>query len=205
MRVLPLSVLVLLFVGCQFSASCGGKKIDMQKARDFISSKLEASIGQKPTSVTCPDEVKIEKGGTIECTVAFGPATGKATMTQDDDQGNVTITSVTGLLIAASLEKQVADSIGKQLNAHIEVSCGDRVRTSVKGDKFVCDAKDANGNTAKVEVEVTDDNGKTNFRVLPPPAAPADPAAPPAAPAAPPAAPVEPAAPAPEAAPAPAP
>lgn len=196
MRRLPLPFLLVLFVGCQFSASCGGKKLDMAKAREFISSKLEANIGQKPTSVTCPEDNKVAKGGTIECTVAFGLATGKVTMTQDDDQGNVTITSVTGLLIAAALEKQVADSLGKQLNAHIEVACGDRVRTSVKGDKFLCDAKDANGSTAKVEVEVTDDNGKTNFRVMPPPGAPATPPADPGTPpegaaAAPPAPPAE--------------
>lgn len=188
MRRLPLSVLLLLllFVGCQFSASCGGRKLDMAKAREFVSSKLEANIGQKPTTVTCPVEVKVAKDGAFECTVAFGSATGKVTMTQDDDQGNVTIKSVTGLLIAASLEKQVAESLGKQLNAHIEVGCGDRVRTSVKGDKFMCDAKDAKGNTATVEVAVTDDNGKTSFRVMPsqgaPATPPADPAAPPSAP-----------------------
>ncbi len=189
MRTLPLSFLLLLFVGCQFSASCGNKKLDMAKGKEFISSKLEANIGQKPISVTCPEDVKIEKGGTVECTAGFGPATAKVTLTQDDDQGTVSMTSVTGLLIAASLEKQIAESLGKQLNMHIEVACGDRVRASVKGDKFVCDAKDAKGNAAKVEVEVTDDNGKTNFRVMPSQGAPAESGTPPADPAAPPAAP----------------
>ena len=203
MRRLPLSFLLFLFVGCQFSASCGGKKLDMAKGKEFISSKLEANIGQKPTSVTCPEgDIKLEKGATIDCTAAFGPATAKVTLVQDDDQGTVSVQSVTGLLIAASLEKQIAESLGKQLNMHIEVACGDRVRTSVKGDKFLCDAKDAKGNGAKVEVEVTDDNGKTNFRVVPPgapaepPMPPADPATPPADPATPPADPATPEAPA---------
>lgn len=201
MRRLSLPFLGLLFVGCQFSASCGNKNIDMEKGREFVSSALESQVGQKPTNVTCPDRVASKKDATFECTVSFGSATAKVSIVQTDDKGGVSITSVTGILLASKLEAQIAESLGQKLNAHVTVNCGERVRAAVAGDKFLCEAKDAKGASGKVAVSVEDTSGKVSFAIVPaeatpPPADPAAPATPPADPAAPPADPAPPAAPA---------
>ena len=167
MRRLPLPFLPLVFVGCQFSASCGGKTLDMEKGRAFVSTALESSVGQKPSTVTCPDKVAIAKDATFECTAAFGAATAKVAIVQTDDTGAVSVTSVTGVLIAAKLEKEVAESLGQRLGSPVTVSCGDRVRPAVAGDTFLCEAKDAQGGTGKVKVTVEDSTGKVAWAAVP--------------------------------------
>ncbi|MBA3457923.1 MAG: DUF4333 domain-containing protein [Deltaproteobacteria bacterium] len=168
MRKLSLPFVLVVFVGCQAQVSCGkNKNLDMTKGREFVSSKLERDVGQKPTAVTCPETVKPEKGATFECTATFGKANATVKLVQDDDKGGVTITAVTGILIAARLEKQIADGLGKKHNVHLEVACGERIRQSVKGDRFHCDAKDAKGQSAKIAVEVENDDGKVVYKVEP--------------------------------------
>jgi len=156
--------LLFLVGACQFSASCGGKKIDMAKAKEFVTATFEREVGQKPET-TCPDSVKAEKGKTFECTAKFGTVSAIVVIDQDDDQGNVTIKSVTGILVASKLEKQIGDHFGKQANAHVEVTCGDRVRAATVGDTFQCDAKDAGGATAKVNVKVKGTDGAVDFEL----------------------------------------
>lgn len=153
----------LVFVGCQFQASCGGKTLRMDRTKEFVATTLERETAQKPTEVTCPDKVKISKGTSFECTVLFGTAPAKVVLEQQDDEGFVKITSVTGILIATKLEAAIADQLGGKLNAHFTVACGDRVRPSTPGDRFTCTAKDAQGATGPVTVIVKDDQGNVRF------------------------------------------
>jgi hypothetical protein len=167
MRRLYPSWILLLAVGCSFEASCGGKKLNMDKAKEFVATLLEKETGAKPT-VTCPDSVKLEKDKTFECTAAFtGGATAKVTIKQDDDKGNVTVQSASGVLIANKLEKQIADHFGKANNKHVDAACGDRVRASTPGLEFQCEIKDAAGSTAKVNVKVKDETGSVDFALAP--------------------------------------
>jgi hypothetical protein len=162
-RLYSCSWILLLAFGCSFSASCGGKKLNIDKTKEFIATLLEKSTGTKPT-VTCPASVKIEKDKTFECTAAFGPnAAAKVTIKQDDDQGNITIQSATGILVSSKLEKQIADHFGKANNKHVDAACGDRVRASTAGLEFQCEIKDAAGSTAKVNVKVKDTDGNVDF------------------------------------------
>jgi len=177
MRSLSLPVVALLFVGCQFSASCGGKKLNMEKAREFVSSALEKEIKQKPTNVTCPDSVKIEKDKVFDCTVSFGSAVATVSIRQNDEEGNVTITTITGILIAEKLEKQISDAIGAKLNVHVTTNCGERVRVSKAGDTFTCQAKDAKGEGGTIAVNVKDSSGNVDWKLVG-----SDGAAPPATP-----------------------
>ncbi|MBA3498903.1 MAG: DUF4333 domain-containing protein [Myxococcota bacterium] len=163
MRRLYPSWILLLAVGCSFEASCGGKKLNIDKAKEFIATLLEKETGAKPT-VTCPDSVKIEKDKTFDCTAAFGTnASAKITIKQNDDQGNITVQSATGILIANKLEKQIGEHFGKANNKHVDAACGDRVRPSTAGLEFQCEIKDAAGSTAKVNVKVKDDSGNVDF------------------------------------------
>lgn len=157
--------ILIVVVGCQFQASCGGKKLNMEKAKEFVTSTLEREVGQKPET-TCPDSVAIEKGKTFECTAKFGAAVATVVIEQNDDEGNVTIKSSTGILIAHKLEELIADRIGKQLNVHVEATCaGDRVRPATPGLTFQCDATDANGASAKINVKVKDADGNVDLEV----------------------------------------
>lgn len=167
MRRLFPSWILLLAVGCSFEASCGGKKLNIDKAKEFIAGLLEKETGVKP-AVTCPDSVKIEKDKTFDCTAAFpGGASSKITMKQNDDQGNITVQSATGILVSTKLEKQIADHFGKANNKHVDAACGDRVRSSTPGLEFQCEIKDAAGQTAKVNVKVKDESGAVDFALAP--------------------------------------
>jgi len=162
----PGLVVLLVCVGCQFQASCGGKKLNMEKAKEFVATALERDVGQKPDSTTCPESVKIEKGAKFSCTAKFGAATATVEMQQNDDEGNVTITSSTGILVANKLEKLIAEGIGKQANVHVDAACGDRVRPATPGSTFQCDVKDAKGVTAKVNVKVKDASGSVDWELV---------------------------------------
>jgi hypothetical protein len=68
-------------------AGCGEVKIDSGKAEDLV--RKVAAKGQLKT-VTCPEDVKAEKGATFDCDLVLADGT-KATLTihQEDDQGKI--------------------------------------------------------------------------------------------------------------------
>jgi Domain of unknown function (DUF4333) len=160
------SPLLLVFVtACSFSASCGGKKLNMANAKSFVEKTFEDLSGQKPEA-SCPASVDIKQGSKFECTARFGPGVeAKLVIEQDDDKGHVTIKAVTGILVAKSLEKQIVEGIAKQLNEQVEVSCGDRVRAAVPGATFQCDAKDAKGQAGKINIKVKDIDGNVDWAI----------------------------------------
>jgi hypothetical protein len=51
---------------CSFSASTGGS-VSGDKIASVVSSQLAKEVGQKPDSVTCPNDLKAEKGATTRC------------------------------------------------------------------------------------------------------------------------------------------
>lgn len=175
-----MSFVLMVFVGCQGQVSCGvNKNLNLDKGKEFITSSLENKYGVKATSVDCPGPVKGEKDGTFQCTVLFGTAKGTVNLVQTDDKGTARITSVEGLIFATGLEKRMAEHFGKQLNLHVEVACGERIRPSIPGSKFTCDARDAKGATGKILVTVDDDKANVTFKLAPRDGAP-PPEAPPA-------------------------
>jgi hypothetical protein len=81
---------VLLLAGCSASVSTSNT-LDNAKLQDEIKSGIERQIPKADvTSVSCPDDVEIKKGGTFTCTVAAsGGSTGTVDVTMTDDEGNV--------------------------------------------------------------------------------------------------------------------
>jgi uncharacterized protein DUF4333 len=159
-------VLGLFLAGCSFQASCGSRTLDMDNARKFVVQAMTGEVGAAPDEVVCPDKVKIEQGGTFDCTARYGKATATLTMRQNDEAGNVTVVSISGILIMKKAEAAIAEQFGKAGSAHVTVDCGDRVRPAVAGDKLTCKATDENGATATVEVTVKDKEGNIGFKAL---------------------------------------
>lgn len=64
------------------------------------------------------------------------------------------------------LERTVADDLGAQLDAEIEVDCGDtEVRVEEVGTEFTCRAEDESGEEAEVVVEVLDADGNVTYEL----------------------------------------
>ncbi len=158
---------VVLIGGCTFEASCGGKKLDVDKGEKLIADKLKEASGVDAT-VTCPDKVKLAKDVVTECDVKLGNLPGRARVTQTDDQGNVRWELIEGYVLSAKLEAHLREELGKSAGVEVAVDCGDRVRVSEPGKTFRCKATPA-GDTppAEVEVTITDQQGGIDTRLIP--------------------------------------
>jgi hypothetical protein len=83
---------VLAFAGAMsmLAIGCGEETLDQDDLQTTISDGLEKQVGTAPESVSCPDDVKVEQGGTFECT-GTAPNGEEFTIdvTQKDDEGNI--------------------------------------------------------------------------------------------------------------------
>lgn len=165
LRTSPL--IVLLAFGCQFQASCGNKKIDPAKAQAFLERVLPTGVGEKPTAVKCPDDVKLEKDKTFECTATFGTHNATVVIKQTDDEGSVVVERINGVVVASQLEEAIAKDLGASKNVHVTAQCGARVQPLVAGNKIACTAKDAQQNAYNIEVLLKDAQGNYGWRIVP--------------------------------------
>jgi Domain of unknown function (DUF4333) len=72
------------------AASCSKQVLDTGHLQTTLKQQLEAQLGARNITVTCPNDVKVLAGATFKCTVAV-PSSGTLTIdvTQTDDKGNV--------------------------------------------------------------------------------------------------------------------
>jgi hypothetical protein len=81
-RFVALPLLMLVAVACS-------KTIDSTSLESSIKTQL-ATKGVPGATVSCPDDIKAEKGGTFTCTASAQGQTVTLQITQTDDQGHVT-------------------------------------------------------------------------------------------------------------------
>lgn len=158
----------IVFVGgCSFSASCGGKKIDPTKGEKLIADSLKQKSGLDATA-SCPSSVKLEKGLATECALTLGGVPGgKATFTQIDDDGNITVEIVHDYVITKRANDFLQETFGKQIGQAVTVDCGpEAVRLAETGKTFRCKATAASGDVAQVEVTMTDNFGAIDAKVV---------------------------------------
>ncbi len=55
-------------------AACGGgtKAVSQSQVEQKVSEQLTKQVGQKPDSVSCPDDLPAKKGSTMRCTLSSG-------------------------------------------------------------------------------------------------------------------------------------
>jgi uncharacterized lipoprotein len=72
-------------------AGCGEKTLKTSQIEDQLKSQAGAAV----KTVSCPDDVKAEKGGTFNCEVTLASGQkGQVKVTQTDDNGNVHVEAV---------------------------------------------------------------------------------------------------------------
>jgi hypothetical protein len=82
-RLAAVAVLVVTAAACTKTLDTDGLETELQ-------SQIEDQTQSPVTSVDCPADVKVETGGSFECTAEQeGGATLTIRVTQSDDQGNV--------------------------------------------------------------------------------------------------------------------
>lgn len=149
-----LAFLAIGLVGCSSGPGAVGK----DDVASQIATKMTDASGNKPDSVSCPDDLKAEVGGQLNC--------GMKVKGQPFNV-NVTVTSVDGDQVkfdmAETVDKdQVASQIGDQLAKQVghqpdKVTCPDNLK-GAQGATLRCDLTDQ-GQTYGVTVTVTDVQG----------------------------------------------
>ena len=89
-------------VALLLGASCGKTVLDTGHLQDTLRQQMEAQLGARNITVTCPSDVKVQAGGTFKCSVLV-PASGTLTIdvTQTDDRGDVSY-QIVGLTLPSS-------------------------------------------------------------------------------------------------------
>jgi hypothetical protein len=91
MRPLLATALVPAVLCATALAACGEAQIDSGKAEAAINRGLTRQTGIAIRSVSCPDDVKVERGGRFRCeAVARNGDRAQVLVTQRDDDGTVT-------------------------------------------------------------------------------------------------------------------
>ena len=82
-RAATLVAVILVAVGCT-------KSLDTSSLESALKSQVESEFNASGLTISCPDNIKVEAGGTFECT-ASDPSGQTLTIevTQKDDQGDV--------------------------------------------------------------------------------------------------------------------
>jgi hypothetical protein len=83
------AAIVLAASGCTVSGSMGSTpRVSTGTLESTIAERLEAQVGQRPDSVSCPDELKGKTGETVRCSLTSGPSsygiTVKVTSVKDE-------------------------------------------------------------------------------------------------------------------------
>lgn len=126
----------------------------------------DASGGLEPTNVVCPKDVPIKAGSVSICTAQLDGQPVSYTVRQDDDKGNVHITS-SGFIVTDPIEKTLADRVSKQVGTPVTAECanGKKVVVGGKGTTIGCTVTNAADptDTLQVTATVTDDQGTVDF------------------------------------------
>jgi hypothetical protein len=133
-----------------------------------LETKLKADLakraGIKVQTVTCPEQVTIQAGSSLNCrataegqtfTIAISPKGNKSEL-----QWNTQ-----GLLVLPKLEQTIQKGIKDQFKVAVKTSCGGTLRAAKPGDTFVCKIIDSRGQARPVTVRVDDDRGNVTWKL----------------------------------------
>ncbi|MDQ3575418.1 MAG: DUF4333 domain-containing protein [Actinomycetota bacterium] len=103
----------------------------------------------------------------FECTARFEEQVMRFRVTQDDDEGNVTIDPAQAVIPTQAAEDDIARAIREQLGATATVDCGSqRLLVKDPGSTFDCQAADPKGAKRRVVVTVKDTEGNVDYELV---------------------------------------
>jgi len=136
--------------------------IDPQSLEDTVQKGMAEQLGGEWT-VACPDSLEVQAGLTSNC-VATGAdgETLDVSITQTDDQGNITWEVQSNNLDVTKLQDTVASQLAEQLGGEWTVACPADV--PLQQDLVTdCEATSADGQSGTITVTQTDDQGNISW------------------------------------------
>lgn len=163
MRTPPRSSVLLL---CAVALpACGTKKIDAGKVEKKVAETIESATQVGGVTVSCPGDVKAEKGKPFDCQAKGKDGTRtRIRVQQRDDKGNVFFREP--LLHTGEAENSIAAQIAQQTSTTAKVDCPDLLLVKA-GGTFRCKAVAANGDKAAINGTFVGSGGRFTFKATP--------------------------------------
>ncbi|SHK03737.1 protein of unknown function [Pseudonocardia thermophila] len=156
------SVLGLLVVGAGAWLLLAPRHIDPDTVAREITRITQETDDATPTNIQCPSDVPFEKGRTFTCTATLKGIEVTYTITQNDDDGNVTINYRRPVLDPVSLQKEIARvTVNEVAVEPTNIQCPADVPFE-KGAAFTCTAT-LQGQPINYTITQTDGEGGLNI------------------------------------------
>ena len=168
-KIISIVVAVFVVLGGLAAAALflfGKPMLDESKVQAEIVRITRDASGIEPTNVQCPPNIPIKAGDVTTCTATIDGQPVTYAVRQDDDKGNVHISSQ-GLVVTDTVEKTLAERVQKNTDTAVTADCADGKKVVVggKGTAFTCIVTNSADptDTLSVTATVTDGNGTVDF------------------------------------------
>jgi hypothetical protein len=143
--------------------SSGPKMVSKGDVANQISAKMAAPNGQKPDSVTCPDDLKAQVGAQINCTMKVNGQTSTVNVTVSSINGDQAKFDMVNTIDKNQVASQISDQLAQQFGSKPDsVTCPDNLK-GTQGATLRCQLVDS-GQKYGITVTVNDVQGSdVNF------------------------------------------
>jgi len=150
------------------SASVGmTENLDTDKGEDYIKTFLAGKVAAPVGEVTCPER-PLKQGDVFECTTQVDGQALRVQVTQDDDEGNVSVKLAQAVLDIQQAVPYVEQEVAKAKGTAMKADCGpQRYLVRDPGATFDCRVTPKAGRAApgRVIVTVKDVAGTVDLRL----------------------------------------
>ncbi len=129
--------------------------LNTKKGEKVLGQWLEKQ-GIAAESITCPGDIKMEKGVSFVCTAVIANSSGTAIdirVVQTGNTGDVQLEHASSVLVTERVERGVGGQILDQTGKKVKVNCGDRVRLAVPKTTFECQVDELNAGANRAETK----------------------------------------------------
>ena len=142
------------------------KKLDTAEGQELIRTYLRGKVDGPIGEVRC-DETEVTRGAVSGCTALVDGQQLRLNITQDDDEGNVTIVPVQAILDVKQAVALVEQEASKAKKSTMKADCGtQRYLVRDPGTTFDCQVATTSGRSkGRVVVTVKDVEGSVELRL----------------------------------------
>lgn len=125
------------------ACSTGPKMVSKSDVANQISTKMTSPTGQKPDSVTCPDDLKAQVGAQINCTMKANGQTSTVNVTVSSINGDQANFEMVNTIDKNQVAHQISDQLAQQFGSKPDsVTCPDNLK-GTQGATLRCELVDS--------------------------------------------------------------
>ncbi|MDR3660457.1 MAG: DUF4333 domain-containing protein [Mycobacterium sp.] len=123
--------------------SSGTPSVSKKDVESQISTKMTGANGQKPDSVTCPEDLAGQKGAQINCTMKVGDKSSTVNVTVSSIDGDQAKFDMVNTIDKDQVASQISDELTQQFGTKPEaLTCPDNLKGQ-EGATLRCEVTDS--------------------------------------------------------------